>query len=78
MIRESYRYIDNEEPFQTETLLNEVDYVDLEIFFENVSYEAWPISEEIFFDSSLPEAVEVKIGFYDLSIFNKILLVNYG
>ena len=51
---------------------------DLEIFFENVSYEAWPISEEIFFDSSLPEAVEVKIGFYDLSIFNKILLVNYG
>ena len=34
--------------------------------------------EEIFFDSSLPEAVEVKIGFYDLSIFNKFLLVNYG
>ena len=78
LIRESYRYIDNEEPFQTETLLDEVDYVDLEIFFENVSYEAWPVSEEIFFDSSLPEAVEVKIGFYDLSIFNKILLVNYG
>ena len=78
LIREYYRYIDNEDPFQSEILLDDVDYVDLEIFFENVSYEAWPISEEIFFDSSLPEAVEVKIGFYDLSIFNKILLVNYG
>ena len=70
--------MDNEDPFQSEILLDDVDYVDLEIFFENVSYEAWPISEEIFFDSSLPEAVEVKIVFYDLSIFNKILLVNYG
>ena len=34
LIRESYRYIDNEDPFHSEILLDEVDYVDLEIIFE--------------------------------------------